>query len=130
MTLVVPTNSKITLLQIINGQKISEDMQLHLYANDVIPNSSTTIHDLQAPAAPEYSPQDLFSVGWTYVTSEPVAMEYPAQTFIFTTTGDTIYGFYVTDNSSGKLLWVEDITPFNIETSGDSIIITARLEIL
>lgn len=130
MTLTVPTSSKITILRLINGNATAGDMQLHLYANDLDVNLNTSIHDLTSPTAAEYLPKDLNSSQWTYLVNEPVAIVYPTTGFLFLTTGDTIHGFYVTLKSTGQLLWIEDIDPFEITSTGDQLLVTTRLELL
>lgn len=120
---------EILLLQYIVGMANSSNPVLHLYANDVTPDDSTTIGELtEMSDTVGYAPITLLSAGWTTTQNLGVTTAaYSERTFAFDT--DCVaYGYYITDQYS-NLLWLERFSgaPFEIPDGGGTISITAKL---
>ena len=76
-----------------------------------------------------YSDQAIASVSWNIVVGDPTTASYPEITFSFTGAAGNIYGYYVVQSTSGRLMWAERFTngPFNIQNSGDEIRVTPQI---
>jgi hypothetical protein len=66
---------------------------------------------------------------WSVISGNPSQAEHTEVTWTFSGAAGNVYGYYVTRDIGGELLWAERFTngPFNITTNGDEIKITPRL---
>ncbi|WP_062434994.1 hypothetical protein [Herbidospora daliensis] len=76
-----------------------------------------------------YSAKALTGGSWTTTPGNPAAASYSTQNFPRTATGapETVYGYYVTRTSGGRLQWFEYLNnPVGIEFDGEYIQVTPR----
>ncbi len=76
-----------------------------------------------------YSGKALTGGSWTTTPGDPAAASYATQSFVRTSTGapETIYGYYVTRTSGGRLQWFEYLnSPVGIEFVDEYIQVTPR----
>lgn len=132
MTIVAPDVSEVIILKLlVNHPDISqEDLELHLYKANVDPTDNTVIGDLTEATEAGYSSITLTGASWTVSTSSGISTaEYAEQTFTITEAA-TYYGYYVTQTSSGGLVWCErfDATSgFILPSGGGTIAITPKV---
>jgi len=132
MGLIIPATGEAEFLdRIINGS-----YTLRLYKNDVATGLSKagldalTVADFTEASFSGYTAQGFTPGSWSTMGTNPTMATYPQVTFTRSVTGvaETVYGFYVTRNSDGELVWFEQSpSPIVISTAGDSILITPAL---
>ncbi len=131
MALVIPNASEVKLLNNLLNISAPTNTILHLYSNNLTPNSTTVIGDVTETASGGYAAITLTSSSWTVATSGGgiTTASYAEQTFNITTSA-TIYGYYIT-NLAGDLLWLERFTaaPFQLPGSGGQVLITSQLSL-
>lgn len=132
MALVVPNASEVIMLNYILNIDAPENLSIRLYANNVIPDENSTIATfVEVANGLGYTNGGIsLSPGsWSVISGNPSQAEHIEVTWTFTGAAGNIYGYYVTRDTGGELLWAERFTngPFNITTNGDEIKITPRL---
>lgn len=132
MALVVPNSSEVIMLNYILNIDAPENISILLYANNVIPDENSTVATFTEVAnglGYTTGGQSLTPGSWSVISGNPSQAEHTEVTWTFTGAAGNIYGYYVTRDTGGELLWAERFTngPFNITTNGDEIKITPRL---
>jgi len=132
MALVVPNASEVIMLNYILNKDAPENISILLYANNVIPDENSTVATFTEVAnglGYTTGGQSLTPGSWSVISGNPSQAEHTEVTWTFTGAAGNIYGYYVTRDTGGELLWAERFTngPFNITTNGDEIKITPRL---
>jgi hypothetical protein len=132
MALVVPNASEVIMLNYILNIDAPENLSMRLYANNVIPDENSTVASFTEVAnglGYTTGGQSLLPGSWSVISGNPSQAEHIELTWTFTGAAGNIYGYYVTRDTGGELLWAERFTngPFNITTNGDEIKITPRL---
>lgn len=132
MALVVPNSSEVILLNYVLNIDAPENISILLYANNVIPDENSTVATFTEVAnglGYLTGGQSLTPGSWSVISGNPSQGEHTEMTWTFTGAAGLIYGYYVTRDTGGELLWAERFTngPFNIATNGDQIKVTPRL---
>ena len=132
MALVVPNASEVIMLNYILNIDAPENLSIRLYANNVIPDENSTIATFVEVANGLGYTNGGISLtpgSWSVISGNPSQAEHTEVTWTFTGAAGNIYGYYVTRDTGGELMWAERFTngPFNITTNGDEIKITPRL---
>lgn len=117
MPQVVPDALEVEILT----EKLTPALTLRLYSNNVTPVGTTTAAAFTEVVGGGYASKPLTFANWGIVSGDPSVATYNAlQQWTFTgPTGGpgTTFGYYVTRNSDGKLMWSERwapaIVPFN-----------------
>ena len=112
---------------------IPEDLRVKLYYNNHTPDHTNTYSDYSEVSGGGYS-DVMFDVSqWSVSAGNPSQAAYPQITFTFTGATDqgTVYGYFVTGNSSGKLYWADKFpnAPINIANNGDQIKVTITISL-
>jgi len=138
MALVVPDVAEILMLQYLVNMLATDGSAgpagggrvLRLYTNNpTVDDSITTAILTEAVGATGYAPVTLAGSSWTTTqTNGTTTAVYSEQTFTFTT-AVTVYGYYVTSQTGGNLLWVEKFSgaPFQLPAGGGEIAITPKV---
>jgi hypothetical protein len=114
-----------------------QDLVLRLFTNDVdagktaAQKEAMTESDFQEATFTGYSAITLTGSSWNASPGDPSVVTYSQQTFTSTAdqTAQTIYGYYYTQVTSGKLIAYEYFaSPVTIQNNGDTIKITPRIE--
>lgn len=129
MPLLVPNPSETTMLEAILNKVAPQNLVLRLFTNNVTPGESDLAATYTEAAGNGYAAQTLTAASWTVVEGAPTEATHPEVTFSFTGALGNVYGYYVTQAGSGKLMWAERFTgaPFNIANNGDQIRVTPKL---
>ena len=107
MGLVVPDSEE---LEVINSI-LAAAMTLRLYSNNKTPAGGDNTAAYTEVAGGGYASLPITFANWTIITGTPTSATYNAfQQWTFTGVTNapgTIYGYFVTRNSDGKLMWAE-----------------------
>lgn len=129
MTILVPTVGEVKLLEFALGFSAPGNQLLKLYTSNTTPaDGDTAATYTEMGAVQAYAYKTLAKASWSIATSSSVGTAtYAAQTWTFDGTGGsaTVYGYFVTDATSGVLLWAERFSASKTAANnGDVIIIT------
>lgn len=134
MALLVPNTGETLLLRFALGDAAPHvNSTLRLFVNNYVPVPTTVIGDLTEMTTQGYAAIVLTNANWAVTHTDPEAEALQAQqTFTFDGTGgDTnVFGYYITDNTAGALLWVERFPTAPIlvpDSFGGQIRITPRI---
>lgn len=107
-------------LEVIN-QIVGVSLTIRLYGNNKTPGTNDIAANYTEIAGGGYTNKPLVFAGWDIVAGTPSAATYDTtQTWTFTgviNAPGTIYGYYVTRNSDGKLMWSERFPAANVPFS-------------
>lgn len=107
MGLVVPDALENEILT----EKLTPALTLKLYGNNATPAGSSSAASFTEIAGGGYVSKPLTFANWSIVSGDPSSAMYnTTQTWTFTgpiNAPGTIYGYFVTRNSDGKLMWAE-----------------------
>jgi hypothetical protein len=129
MTLLIPTVSENTLCEFLLGKTTPGNQVLRLYVNNVAPGDSDVAATYTEMSTLGYAAQTLTKSSWTIAQNAGVAEgSYAQQAWTFTAgSAVTVYGYFVTDATSGLLLWAERFaSAVTVQNSGDQIKVTPK----
>lgn len=126
MTLIVSNIGETTMLESIFKTASPEAFKLKLFTNDYSPVEGTVAGDLTEATGAGYAEIALTRASFT-VSGDTAS--YAQQTFTFTGAEPTIYGYYIVETSSGKLILSERFSdaPYAIPTGGGTVKITVNV---
>ena len=126
MTLLVSNIGETTMLESIFKTASPEAFKLRLFTNNYTPVEATVTSDLTEATASGYAEIALTRASFT-VSGDTAS--YAQQTFTFTAAEPTIYGYYIVETSSGKLVLSERFSdaPYAIPTGGGTVKITPNI---
>lgn len=132
MALILPSASEKTMLDFALGVTVPGNQKLKLFVNNYTPDDTTVLANLTEMSTHGYADKTLTKTSWVTVagsTGQPASSTYALQTWTFTAAAAvTVYGYFITDVTSGLLLWVELFaTPKVIQNNGDQILITPTI---
>jgi len=107
MSLVVPDTQELIVI----NDRLNRALTIRIYGNDYTPTGSSTVAAFTEITGGGYVAKPLTFANWTITSGDPTQATYHT-TQIWTFTGalggpGTAYGYYVTQNSDGALLWAE-----------------------
>jgi hypothetical protein len=131
MTVIVGHSAKIIMISAVLNKVPAEDLILRLYQNDITPAPDYTTEDYIEVNSNGYGGQVLNANDWEITADDHVkAIHLPVH---FTFTGETgdIFGYYITQDVSGELMWAErfDNTIY-IRNPGDEIRVEPAITLL
>jgi hypothetical protein len=127
---VVFTNAAETVaLKAFLNQTAGETLVLRLYSDDQTPAKTDVAADYTEVTGNGYSSKTLTPGTFTFTDGDPSTAAYPQQTFGFTGAAGNVYGYYVTQETSGALMFANRFSnaPINIANNGDEIRITLTI---
>lgn len=132
MALLVPTASEKTLGDFTLGVTTPGNQIYKLYVNDVTPADASVAATFTEMSTLGYAAKTLTKTSWVTTAGaagQPASSAYAQQTWTFTSgTAVIVYGYFVTDTTSGLLLWAERFpNPKTVGNTGDQILITPAL---
>lgn len=111
MSQVVPNQFEVEVLT----NTLTPALHLRLFGNNVTPAGSSTAASFTEIAGGGYAALPLTLANWTITAGDPSSAQYNIlQQFLFTgpiNAPGTIYGYYVTRDSDGHLIWAERFAP-------------------
>lgn len=131
MALVLPSASENSMLGFALGVNTPGNQYLKLYVNSVtLSNDALVTADFTEMTTLGYAHKELTKTSWVVTQAGGTgSATYAAQTWTFTAgTAVTVYGYFVTDKTTGLLLWAEAFSSAKVvQNSGDQIIITPTI---
>jgi hypothetical protein len=104
---------------------------IELFNNNVTPSGSSAIGDFVVATFDGYASHTLSRSGWASPTASvfgagvtKAVSSYSQQSWTCGTTGDTIYGYYVTSGDGTTLLWSEKFASSRVLANTDQLIVT------
>lgn len=129
MALNVPNTGENIALGVLVNKTAAQDLVLRLYQNNIVPADTDTAATYTEATFSGYAPITLSGATWGTPTNGSIA--YPQQTFTHDGggTSNNIYGYYVTQVTSGTLVYSErdPAAAFLIANLGDNIKITPTI---
>jgi len=125
MALLVPNIGEIELLDRLlkGGSSVHDgDYTLHLFKNSYVPQDSSSLSNFTEADFDGYADKALAQASWESVslnTNDKAESSYSQQSWTCGASGNTIYGYYITGNTSGELLWAEKFGSSKALTNGD-----------
>ena len=129
MSLIVPIASERLMLQTVLNIAPAQNLRMKLFANDFTPTRADTEASYKEVYGSSYTDIVLVPGNWTFEEGERVIARYPTQMWTFGGAVGFVYGYYVVQGKSGKLLWAERFRegPFNVYNNGDQIKVTPMI---
>lgn len=128
--LVVNQGEEIALNALLN-KTAPENLDLVLFKSNTTPAETDTEGTYTAADFTGYALIQLTAASWTTTPGAPTESAYPQQTFTSSagSQNQNVYGYYVKQRTSGKLVWVERFSdgPYNIVNNGDAIKVTPKI---
>lgn len=126
MALNMPDVGENKVLEMLVNKTAPENLVLRLFKNNITPSDTDTAATYTEAVFPGYAALTLTGATWNAAAAGSIT--YSAQQ-TFTCSGvatDDIYGYYVTQVTSGVLVWSErdGAAPFAVRNSGDNVKIT------
>jgi hypothetical protein len=127
MALVFPDVGENIVLEALVNKTAPQNLVLRLYTSDTTPGESDTAGTYTEATGNGYSAITLTGASWGAASGGSIA--YAQQTFTFSGALGNVYGYYMTQASSGTLVYAERFTdgPYNIVNNGDQIKITPTI---
>jgi hypothetical protein len=115
--------------ELITGFSANGNLTMRLFVNNITPGAATVKADFTECTLTGYTSKTLNTSNWTFgISSSVETASYPQQNWVFTASGQTIYGYYVTDPTDAKVVWCERIaSPYAVPSGGGSIQITPTI---
>ncbi len=129
MALLVPNQGEQIALEALLNKTAPQNLTLRLFTNNYTPVETTTEADVTEASGSGYAAVALTAASWTVTPGAPSDAAYPEITFTFTGALGNVYGYYITQNTSNKLVYAERFSngPYNIQNNGDQIKITPHI---
>jgi len=131
MALLVPNVGEVLALKNFLNHTAPENQKLDLYTGNVTPAETDTHASYTAATGGGYSQAALTGTSWVVTAGAPSDAAYAQQTFTFTGAPSvtSMYGYFVTQTTSGILMWAERFSagPYAMTQNGDNIKITPRI---
>jgi hypothetical protein len=129
MALVVPNVGAVLALKAFLNHTAGQNGVLRLYTNNITPGETDTAGTYTEAAGNGYAAITLTGGSWTVTEADPASAAYAQQTFTFTGALGDVYGYFVTQTTSGILMYAERFSgaPINIANNGDQIKITPTI---
>jgi hypothetical protein len=127
MALVFPDVGENIVLEALVNKTAPQNLVLRLYTSNTTPGESDTAGTYTEATGNGYSSITLTGASWGAASGGSIA--YAQQTFTFSGALGNVYGYYMTQASSGTLVYAERFTdgPYNIANNGDQIKITPTI---
>lgn len=127
MALVFPDTGENIVLEALVNKTAPQNLVLRLYTSNTTPAESDTAGTYTEASGNGYSAITLTGSSWNAASGGSIS--YAQQTFTFSGALGNVYGYYLTQASSGTLVYAERFTdgPYNIANNGDQIKITPTI---
>ena len=128
MALLLPNQGEGIALEALVNKTAPQNLVLRLYKSNTTPGETDTEATYTEADFTGYSALTLTGGSWTTGTG---TVSYAQQTFTSSagSQNQNVYGYYLTQATSGKLVWAERFSdgPCNIVNNGDEIKVTPTI---
>lgn len=127
MPLLFPDVGENIVLEALVNKTAPQNLVLRLYTSNTTPGESDTAGTYTEATGNGYSAITLTGASWGSASGGSIS--YAQQTFTFTGALGNVYGYFMTQASSGTLVYAERFSdgPYNIANNGDQIKITPTI---
>jgi hypothetical protein len=130
--IVIPSASEKDILDFALGTATPGNQKMKLYVNDVTPDDASVAATFTEMSTLTYAEKALVKANWVSAAGaagQPAASAYAQQAWAFGAgAAVTVYGYYVVDATTGRLLWAERFAnPKLVGNAGDQILITPSM---
>ena len=108
MALVTPNAAEDVMFQNILNKTAPQTLRLKLYTNNYTPVEASTEADFTEASGNGYADVSLTASSWTITPGAPTSAAFPQQTFTFTGNLGNVYGYYIVQTTSGKIMWAKN----------------------
>lgn len=129
MALVFPDQGENIALEAIVNKTAPQNLVLRLYKSNTTPGESDTEATYTEAAFTGYSAITLTGTSWGAASGGSIAYAQQSFTSSADQTAESIYGYYITQSTSGKLVYSELFTdgPYSVANNGDVIKVTPTI---
>lgn len=129
MSLLVPNQGEDLALKALLNHTAGQNLVLRLFTNNKTPAETDTEADYTEASGNGYAALTLTGSSWVFTPGAPSSAAYAQQTFTFSGALGNVYGYYMTQVTSGKLVYAERFSngPYNIQNAGDQVKITPAI---
>ena len=130
MSLVLGNQGEQIALEALVNKTAPQTLVLRLYTNDYTPVEASVEGSFTEASGNGYAAINLTPASnWAVTPGAPTDAAFPQQVFTFTGPLGNVFGYYITQVTSGKHVWGERFTdgPYNIVNNGDQIKITLHI---
>jgi hypothetical protein len=128
MTLLVPNNGEGDMLTALVAKAAAENLMLRLFKSNTTPAEADATATYTEADFTGYSSLTLTAASWVITEGAPSNAAYPQVTFTSSAgaQSQSVYGYYLTRVTSGRIAWAERFTdgPYVIVNNGDQIKVT------
>ena len=129
MTLLVPNEGEVLLLERFMGKSAAENITLKLFKSNTTPGEGDTTATYTVADFSGYADKTLVSATWAAASpGAPSSIAYAQQTWTSDAAqaAQLVYGYYAVGATSAKVLWAERFSdgPYSIANNGDAIKVT------
>lgn len=131
MAVIIHGEGLTQMLGLVVNRYTQDDVVLHLFNNDITPDSTTAYSAFSEPTDTSYAPITLTGSSWTVGPSMDAALaEYAPVDFTFDA-GDSVYGWYLTNNAGNIAYFSERFpsAPFVVPGGGGTITVTLSISL-
>ena len=130
MTLLVPNNGEEDAMKYLLNFSAAENVVLRLYSNNVTPSETDVAATYTETDFAGYAAVTLTGASWVITPGAPCSAAYAKQTFTSNTAqSKTLYGYYLTRLTSGRIAWAERFSdaPITITNNLDKVDVTPTI---
>ena len=131
MALLLPNQGEQIALEAFVGKTAGQNLVLRLFQSNTTPAETDTEATYTEANFTGYAAVTLTAANWSFAAGEPSTLSYAQQTFTSTagSQNQSVYGYYLTQVTSGKLVYSERFTdgPYTIVNNGDAIKVTPQI---
>jgi hypothetical protein len=132
MALLFPNTGEVIALEALVNKTAPQNLVLRLYKSNTTPGETDTAGTYTEADFTGYNAANLLGAGWGSATGgAPSSIAYAQQTFTSSagSQNQNVYGYYLTQVSSGTLVYAERFSdgPYNIANNGDNIKVTPTI---
>jgi hypothetical protein len=130
MSVIITNTGKQKALEYFVGKDTSpESLVLKLYSNNYTPTVDDVVSSYTEVTGGGYASKSLTSSSWSIDSG---IASYPQQSWTFTGSAGSVYGYYVVSATSSDLLFAEKFPngPYTVSTNGDIIRVTLSLTLI
>ena len=133
MALKVPDAAERVMLEAIVNKTAPQDSRLKLYTSNTTPAEGDTEATYTEASGNGYADKALAGSSWGAASTGggTSSIAFAEQTFTLTGALGNVYGYFIVQETSGKILWAERFSngPYDIQNNGDQIKVTPKIEL-
>lgn len=131
MALLLTNQGETIALEALVAKTAGQNLVLRLYKSNTTPGETDTEATYTEADFTGYSAITLTAANWSVSAGAPSTASYAQQTFTSSagSQSQNVYGYYLTQVTSGKLVWAERFSdgPYTITNNGDTIKVTLSI---